>query len=669
MPSEAGYQQRTTPQDPAAMPLPTPASQGAAIGAGLSDFGDAINATQLQAYKLQRSLQADQQASTFDNNFTNIRQGMDQVVATARDAAPPGAPGHTATVMDALNAQKDQLFSGITDLKVQQHAQAQWDSYAANLQGTETAWQNGQQVGKMVADNALATQASANRAQTSGDPAVWQQEMSQRHAAIDALTGVPGDTRDKMAAEATQDITTGYLRGQINKDPASVIDAIDQGKFNDLLKNEQLEVLRKSAEVEQHKQEVAANQKNTVAQKQLDKDFETAKAKSAGGIDVSADLPDLAARAKVLGDTTKLAELQNLAAQSQFSKVWTIATPVQRQQQIDTLAAVQNPSDAQQMELHWLREKTPALDAQFDRDPAGFLMANGHQAPPLTDGAGRWQWSQAMTNAAVKAGGAPVPPLTQQEAHSLQTLKASGLQGSNQTLATLDQFPGGAPRAAAAKQVAPEDLVFQHVAQLDPNARGTVQAGAEVLSANPQFFGPKPHVTATGTMTSASNAETIMTAADARLRIALKLIDPKQADGVSTVARQFIAGVTNHLGQGAAAVSERNYDTAQRVALGGKIVNNVAFGGLGDFGGTPVILPDGSTSGSFANGVRNFLTQHKPVNPDGSALNVSALHPVFTGADPHGGGNNYVFEAPDGRLAADAKHKTITATFRGTYGR
>jgi hypothetical protein len=669
MPLETGYAQRTTPQDPAPMPLPTPASQGAAIGEGLSELGTDVNTSQLQAYKVQRSLQADQQATAFDNNFSQIRQGMDSVVAAARQTSDPGAPNHTATVMQALNAQKDQLFSGITDLKVQQHASQQWDSYASSLASTESTWQSGQQVGKAVADVSNANENAANRVQTNPDRAAFQQEIAQRYTAIDALTGVPGDVKDKLRLQAGEKVSTGYLNGVIQSNPAGAISMLDKGLFDDILTNEQRETLHKSAEVEQNKQLVLARQQNTAAEKKYHMALSTAEKQAGQGIDVTAQLPQLAAQAKAFGDTDGMATIQGLQGQSQFSKVWTVATPLQRQQRVETLSGEQNPSQQDQMELHWLKEKGPALDAQFNADPAGFLMKNGHQAPPITDGAGRFQWSQAQTQASVAAGGRPVPPLSAQETESLKTLKASGLQGSNATLATLDQFPGGAPRAAVAQQVAPDDLVYQHVAQLDQNTRGTVLAGAQVLKDNADFFGKKPQQTTAGTLSVAGPAETIMSPADARLKVALKLIDPKQVDAITNVSRQFTAGLLTHIGQGANAVTPHVYDQAQRAALGGKTVGGVAYGGLGDWGGDgtgtgkPVILPDGSTNASFANGVRNYLTRVKPTNPDGSPLNIASLTPVFTGS------NTYVFEGPDGRLAADAKHKTIRATITGTYSR
>lgn len=365
----------------------------------------------------------------------------------------------------------------------------------------------------------------------------------------------------------------------------------------------------------------------------------TAKADAARGLDVSARLPAMIQHASATGDTSTASELKGLLGDQGFARQYQQATPLEREQRIGQLASLKKPSEAQQQELHWLREHGGALDSQFNADPAGYMIASGHAAPPI--GPARAQWADAMS----KATGRPVPPLTKEEVAQYQARASAGDGGQDGVLSQIDRLPAGASRAAAARQIAPDDLVFQHLAQIDRTYRPTIRAGAEALKANPILLNQ-----AKNPAIAKAYAD-----ADAQLRLALKEFSPKDQNAVMQVSRQWLAGKVSHGKWGVDPASiGRLYQVSLRVGLGGGTnAQGVEIGGLGDWNGHPVVLPEGSTNSSFAGSVRAYLGKRVPTNPDGSTMPITGIAPVMIGP------NTYRFEGADGRVVADRQRKPI----------
>jgi hypothetical protein len=642
MPTEAGYEQRTTPQAPAPLPLPTAASEGAAIGAGLSDLGDEVNASQLQLYRAQRQQQADQQAANFDHDFATRRAAMDTVVQSLRDNAPAGAPAHTQNVMAALNGQKDALFDGITDTRVAQHAQAQWDAYSGSLQASESAWENGQRIGKQVTDFTNGNNVSQNRLVTNPDFATYQQETTQRNNAIDAMQGVPDEVKEKLRSTTNNGLATSFIQGTTQKNPNGAMQMLDQGLFDDVLKPEEREVLHRGAEVELRHQTAMAQQQDAHAKAQLNTDIGVVEKNASGGVDVSAAIPPLIARAQALNDPEKVAQLTNLLGEQQFPKIYKDTTPLQRDQREQQLAAEKNPSEADQRELHWLQTHNPEMTAKFNTDPAGTQANLGYTPPPI--GPLREQW--AATQGKLTGRPATQFVLTDDEAKQLGAYKLNGgIQGSDQALAALDQFSPGPMRAAAARMVAPNDKFFQQLAQVDSDARATIRQGQAAIQGQPHFF---------GTETTNKPVLDLMTAQDGKLRDALRFMNTEDVNTTVQQARAHLAGTMTAKGITPDKIDTPMYQQSVRMALGGGTTQHgLQVGGLGDWGGHPVVLPTTATNQTFTNATRGWLAGHHPTNANGTPISIDTIWPVAMGNDDYG------FLGSDQHFVADKSGKAL----------
>jgi hypothetical protein len=629
------------------MPLPSAASEGAAIGAGMEQAGEDVNTAELTAYRTMRQQQADQQAADFDHQFAQTRANMDVAVQAIRGNSPPGAPAHTQNVMAALDTQKDPLFSGITDLKVQQHAQAQWDTYSNSLQSSEAAWQNGQQIGKQVTDFTNANNVSQNRLATNPSFQTYQQETVQRNSAIDAMQGVPGNVKETLRTTTNSDLATAFIQGTTTQNPTGALQMIDQGLFNDVLKPEERKVLRDSAEVEIRRQEALARQQADVSKAAVEHTVSDLETKSSGGIDVSKDIPAAIAAAQALGMTPQVDRLKNLAGDQEFTKVFNQQTPLQRNQAQADLAAKENPTEDDQRELHWLQTNNPKLTAKFNEDPAGFMANNGHTPPPI--GPQREQWAAEMGTATKMP--ASMFMLTAAEAKQLGDYKNSGQQGTDQALSALDRFSPGAARAAAARQVAPSDQHFQQYAQLDPEVRGTIEQGNGVLKGQPQFFGTK------GTMPA---VQTTLTTQEGQLRQALALINSNDVNTTVQQVRAHMAGTMTAKGVTPDQTSATLYqDSARKVLGGGTTSTGQQVGGLGTWGTHPVLLPNTINNLTFNNQTRGFLAAHPPINGNGTPISIDTIWPAAAG------NNTYKFIGADHQFVVGKNGKPLVMGFSG----
>jgi hypothetical protein len=656
MPSEAGYDQRTQAQAPAAMPLPSAASEGAAIGAGMAEAGEDVNAGELTAYRTMRQQQADQQAADFDHKFTGTRAWMDPVVQTLRGVPADELQGHTQNVMAALDTQKDALFAGITDKRVQQHAQQQWDAYSNSLQAGEFAWQSGQLVGKQVADFHRSSQISQNRIETNPNFSTYQQETVAGNAAIDAWQNVPANIKATAHDELNNGNATAFLRGTTNTNPSQTIDMLNKGLFDDVLKPGERQVLQSNAEVELRRQAALARQQTEVSKSAVTQAISQFEENNAAGKpnDPNAMVATIKA-AQALGMGPQVTHIQNMAAEQQFAKIFNPQTPLQLNEALTELTALKNPTDDQYREIKWLKEKTPELTARFNADPVAFMANNGQTPPP--PGPAREQWAETM-GAATKQ-----PPekflMSRAEADQLANFKNTGGQsGMDTALAALDHYTPGKYRAAAAAMVAPSDQHFQQFAQLDPDVRGSIEDGTAVLKGQPQFFGTKSTMPA---------VQTTLTTQDAQLREAMHLLSPSDIDTTVQQTHAHMVGTMTAKGITPAQTSSTLYlDSARRVLGGGTTASGQQVGGLGSWGAPlgmpgshPVLLPNTINSLTFNNLTRGWLATHPPINGNGTPISIDTIWPAVVGP------NTYKFIGADGQFVAGKNGKALVMGISG----
>lgn len=647
MAQERGYESQVTPRATAARPLATAESFGAGAMRALSEAGEQLHRGNIRDAEIERKLKEDRELADWSHKYALHRQNMDGVVTQARSSAGPGAAGHRENVAKANEAARETLMAGISSPRIKRLAQAQWDEYTTRLADSESNFEEGQRVAKVVTDEAETQKLQTNLVRRGVEPEAYKQELQLGYDRIDALQ-TDDATRGKLKRALENGLGSAFIQRLQDTDPVVARGLLDSGAF-DHLDPDVLEQLRNGADVEIRRKAAELDHQAATEKAAWREKFATIQAQAGNGIEIpDQEIKAAIGAAEAMGDTSTAENLRGLAYDNGFAKVYRGQTPLQREQRLAALRGKAKPSEAEQREIKWLTDKRGELDNRFDSDPVGWAIENAPAgtkplAGDITDPAvieQRINWART----ARQTYGRPMPYLTRAEATQLAQRREESQGGEREVLALLDRFPEGEDRAIAARQIAGNDAVFQHLAQLDPAFRGTIRAGADAIKANAKLVAPSE--------SNEPDAFAAMAAVDARVDRALKEFSPADTAAVKTVARQFLAGVMVKRGLSAEQIDEATYDTAIRVALGGDVrgsgKDRRPTGGLGSWGGTAFVLPEGHDNTTFGQSIGNLLRSKpelRPVNPDGSEIPIGSLRPVLVGP------NRYRWETPDGRVA------------------
>ena len=151
MPLAPGYEPRIMPEAGQAMPLASAESYGAGIGQSLAQAGEQLHSDQIRAFQIEKKRAQDSQLADWSSRFAKYRQDMSDYALQQRNIAGPGAVGHTAAIQKQAEAQRDALFTGISDKTVQLHAREQWDEFATKLHNSESDFETSSGIAKVVA--------------------------------------------------------------------------------------------------------------------------------------------------------------------------------------------------------------------------------------------------------------------------------------------------------------------------------------------------------------------------------------------------------------------------------------------------------------------------------------------------------------------------------------
>lgn len=623
MPEERIYERQVTPREASGLPMASPEAFGAGVGRAVADLGGELHRGQVQAYRLERQQTADRELADFMHGFSLHRQNMDGIVREKRANAAPGALGHTMETMEANEAAREGLFAGISEDGVRRRAQQMWDDYSGRLQDNEAGFEEAGRIDKMVQDVQVATDVAANRVRMGMDPAAYGEELKLGYAAIDALQGVPADTKAKLKRELVdQKYSAAFLNHLNDTNPQAAVAMIDAGTFNDALTPEQLERARNGALVEVRRGEAAAAQAANMEKAQTRETIATVEEQARQGVDVSGALPGLIQAAEAMGDTSKAESLRGLLADSAFAKIWGPVSPAERAGRMTELGNKANPSAADQRELAWLRDKSPALDAKFNADPVGFALVNAPegQKPPTLDFsdpasiAARSQWAAAAS----QAYGRPVPPLSANEAAALRDQYATGRAGRIDVMDNLALLPAR-QAAIAARQVDPNNEQLRVMVTLPRGYRSLALDGEEALKGNRALL-----------KVDDDDEKATIDTQNARFAEAMRGVDPAQRRAILLTAGQIEAGLLARAG------GERDAGLAWRalnMAMGAIGTGSDRKGGLASWSDHWFVLPDGVTPKAWGIAVQRAAAtgKTKPVNPDGSPALLRNARPVMVG--------------------------------------
>lgn len=626
MADESGYTRQTTTRAGAPMPQVSAESYGAGLFEQVQRAAGQAERQEIRAYQNRRAMDADQQSSDFARKFAERRQAMDDVIQQARtNPSSPDYQEHVSQVMEQFDASREDMLSGITEDSVRRQAEQQLNSYATSLHGSEVQFAAGQRVVKTLKDNADLINLGSNRIRTAGDPATYAQETKAAYEHIAGLEGITPAQKEDLTRQVDQQYSIAYVNRLNDTNPAMALAQLDAGTYDQVLTPQQIDQLRNGAQVEIRRIDAQAQQVANVEKAAFREQVATVKVKASQGIDVSAELPGLAAKAAVYGDTSLLEELKGIDRENGFAKTWGSLPPLARDQRMAQLRSVpaEKRTDEQQAELKWLDDKKGSLDSQFQNDPLGFAASTapaGQQPPPIND------WTPQEVSArerwvrqAVGAYGS-MEPLSATEARALQNQAELGDGGYRAVLQTVSQF---SPRMAmqAMRQVLPQDRFAQSLVALAPDTQKRALDGRVAQKANTAILHPPKND---------EDAKAQIGGVRAGFLTAMNGLPGDQRYGILDVAESIAADSLARRGRLSEQMSGAMMAWALDRALGAQGEGAEKKGGLGWWQGKIYLLPDRVTARGFESHVYSYIRDHPndgPVNPDGTRADLRNARP------------------------------------------
>lgn len=637
MVQERGYTRQQGPARVQGAVLRNADDYGAAIGRAMEGAGDQLHQNKIRARGIERQAIRNQEWTDASAKIAEREAEITAGVAEARANAAPGAAGHVDAVREAAAKGWDEILDGVTEDAVRQRIRQRRDQYLGALTERETLFQVGRQSEKVATDAQKAMGTMANIVAT-GTDLDYADQSRQLDEFVTGLEGLPADAVEKLRREGHQGLTLGYLDRMNTEDPVTALALLDGGAFNDILDPPQLQRAREAARIEIRRGEAAAERQADAAKAALKERVQTYREMDSQGMDIG-DVSEDIAMLRELGDESAALDLEGRMANNEYARVYSDATPLQRERRANELRGLAKPTPAQQRELKWLDDHQAALDGQFKKDPVGFAAENAaadNKPPALEFGnSGSWAARVKWSSAASEAYGREMPLLTTAEVGALREV-AESEGGEGQVLRELDLIPDGFARARTAEQILPDDKVFHRLAMLQPQYRATVRAGAAALKANSAMLkagDEKPE------------ADEMRASWNRRLAFALREFDPGDIASVQTVAEQYMAGILSKTGQTAVGITENSYRLALRYAMGGEIREGRRLGGISTWREMPVAVPEGMDAEQLGGALirdRRRRDANPPVNPDGTVLDLHKAYPVYMG------GGQYYWEVRAG---------------------
>ncbi|GGD73862.1 hypothetical protein [Croceicoccus mobilis] len=605
--------------------LSSPEDFGAGVGRGMAQLGDRLQGLQVEARQ-------NSQWAEWQSRFGSARENASGM---ARESRNGGADNHAERMGEAWEAGREALFDGITDPDVLRRAQAQFDDFGVRFRTGEADWETVHTAERATDDFRDARDIRFNRIRRLDSPEDYQAEVSYGLQGIDALH-VPEQVKEGLRREEQEGAGENFLLGRVDDNPDVAIGLIDSGAY-DFIDPGKLSQIRRSAEVELRSRANAAKTAIEGEKSALRTAVRIAKEADSQGIDTG-PLDELRQKAEALGMPDVALDLDGMDANRDFARVYEGQAPLVRERRAAELEAKENPSLDEQRELKWLGDHKSALDGKFESDPVAFAAQNAPASlkPPALDmtSGDSWQARSEWAETASRAYGRPIPIMTNAEAKQLRA-NAGDAGGQAQVMEILDEIPDAFARADAARQVLPDDQLFQRLSMLQPHVRGMVRAGYEAIKANPALMKPED-----------PDTEELLAQWDAGLRGALREFSPAEVESVRETGRALIAGqLTKHTLPSVDGIGEDFLNNAVMAAMGGERRNGVQYGGLGTWGEHRVAVPETMTPMQAAQALVADVRRSKnpPVNPDGSPANIKRAYPVYQGA------GRYYWIAPDGR--------------------
>lgn len=634
------------------------ASFGAQLAGQVSEAVGMLHSERLEDYQIERRRDASEQWSGFQRGFIAAREEMATISREARKTADAG---HTDDMAKRWDQLRDPLLSGITDEDVRMRAEQAFDEYGGRMRMQEADFEEVRRIENVLGDWAETETIAANRMRRMESHEDYLAELTIGDDALRAM-----DLPEPQLAAALRNwhqvASIAFIRGVIDRDPqlAKAMLSDGAGLFDDVLEPNQLEVLLNGTETEIRALEVQARAEQAQQREDVRERARAAisRSKNAGLVD-DEEFAGLIVEAQGIGDLSLVEDLTAQLADNVFARQYDRAPPLLLEQDINRLQGIEKRTEEQERQLRWLQGNIGSRQAQFDRDPAGFLVAAG--GAPAFDPEDPQSFADRATWAAAASAamGRYVPPLTEAEAEPFRDLLRR--DGQMQVLQALDNFEDPLSRVDAAQAIAPQNSLLHRLAVMNPGVRANALVGAEALTENPQLLKPE--------FDSSKGAEH-MASWQLQLAQSLRAISPEDSAAVWESSRLIMASsMSSQPGGTVDNLPESFFNTAVQLALGATPYRDSEGrrryrGGLAKWNGTPFIVNGQMTVPEWSRAARADHHRQEvagtgPVNPDGTPIALDELRPLWLG------GNFYAWEDAAGRRARDRNGQPFVTAIGG----
>lgn len=479
----AGYQAQLDPGNSPAFGGADAEDAGAAVGRGIEQAGDTLDRTIHQ----HRELERDQQAAEAGVQLARVSTTIDQAAIDARDNAAPGGAGHSDKIAQAIDEQTAQALGNIRDPRLRAHFATSYADLKDKVVTREYGWEAATRVNYAAKNIDDTGTTLANGQATNPDPVGLETSLNTINTTIGAMQGVGADVKDKLTQDQQRKIVVAWGNAMVDKDPRSLISALDKGILSPYLEPEDIKTLRNGGHVEIRRQDSEARAA-----------FDRDKAAASENIRVlgkritelndwtvsDADFDQAAAAAKKYGldpQALDIANWRDLRDVNRETRTW---TPAQWHSEINDLEAKGDKrTPAESLRLKHLSDLSGNSISQFNSDPFAAAAKAGNPPPAIDlsnpdQGAvqQRVAWARAY---AQSAGLQNVPYLSNDEIKSFSDRIKQGPAGQLDATAALRQTFGGTIATSIVKQIDPSNKDLQLMVGLHPRVAELYKRGVE----------------------------------------------------------------------------------------------------------------------------------------------------------------------------------------------
>ncbi|WP_414902460.1 hypothetical protein ACMT1E_04320 [Sphingomonas flavalba] len=542
-----------------------------AYGVGAARAVGAVGEQMLQIARLED--QRDVQAKMADRAaaMAKLQAELRAEIDTMRQNAGPGAAGHEEAVGNLIDKRVADFMGTIDDRRVLQALTPDVARIAGGAKVDEQRFAVGMRVKKQVDDYEVAERQFGANVYADYNGTNQQTALSALYTTIDS-TSMPADHKEKLRQSARRTIHGAAWQGFRQDDPEGALALIDEGFLNEDFSADEIVQLRRTAEADVARARVAADReaaKLVAAQKDEE---ETVLARVGDGVDYDpAELGAMAARAAARGDSHRADQLREAQVTALAVAPYRAASAVQITGALARIEA--DPkwrTSADKVRMHTALSRL--RDERRTEEP--------NIAPPnWTDPASIDAYERAMRVDAAERQ-MPVPTYLSKDMRAQLAPMMETPGGRREVLGLLSRMSQPAAFSAA-RELAPNDRVFQLAATLPDHARTLALSGRDALATNPDLAPP-------AAVTMAFNR---------RAAIALRGFDTDMSRAAREVAAAITAAMLSNAGQ--KRWDPDTFEQATTIALGGGYRGGQQLGGIGSWRRQPILLPDDMSQPEF----------------------------------------------------------------------